>query len=169
MYSLAKTEEIICGALEIPSKKRSAFSSKLKYYRKQNFPKLPKTGKGSRSEFSLRAVLQAMTVFRLEQLGFRPKFAIRGALAASDIITQDSPRPANPYLCFDGEELSIVSGVQAHEFVDKPMSVNLVSINELSSFLTKGLALVSPDTPSVGGASNITEHIYEHRDGIKWD
>ena len=168
MYSLAITEGIICGAFEIPSKKRSAFSAKLKYYRKQNFPELPKTGKGSRTEFSLRAVLQAISVFRLEQLGFRPKLAMRVALAASDVITQERPKPANTYVCFDGEELSIVQGARVHELVDKSISVNLVSVDELSGLLNKGLSAVSL-APVAPRPLTMAEHILQERDGVNWD
>jgi len=140
MYSLSKAEDIIARALDIPKKRRAALTAEIKYLRRRGFPKLPKNGKGKRTEFRKDQVFSLTTAISLGQLGIQPKVAIQGASLVLDAMHRPQGLPENPFLCISKDEIEISSAAIIRQLVEIQGRATVVSLQGLASNFEKAVA-----------------------------
>jgi hypothetical protein len=167
MFSLTASEALIAKALKVEPDGRGALSASLKYFRKRGFPELPKRGRGVSSGLQERQVFELLVAFRLTKLGFPPTSAIDGAGKASKALGGENDRPPfNPYLIYDGNDVTIESAERLHAMIDRRESATVVSLEPLmAAFMTAlpsntGAAKLPPDD-----FMDVVDYILEHRDG----
>ena len=172
MYSLSEAEQIVSSALDISESDRSLLTSELKYLRRHGFPKLPKTGKGSRTNYTERDVFQLMVAVRIGQMRFPPKAAIQAAELASEAISAAKSLQPGPFLCFMAGDPKIISAEEAHTIVEERGAATLVGLEGLVEKFKATVERHLTDQKSQTRAPaqdfmNMVEYIWEKRDGDK--
>jgi hypothetical protein len=90
-FRYREVEAALVAALQISQENLGAFRGRLQHLRAQGVPDLPRTGKGTMTQYGREHVLQMLVALELERIGIAPRAAAMGACSIVRVVANRPP------------------------------------------------------------------------------